>query len=80
MGSIPKKESGHYDWTALPERDYFIEWRQDGRRRRQPAGNTAAQAMEAQRRKKHELEACALGLNVADAAQEVAAAASVSVE
>jgi len=73
LRSIPKKESGHYDWTALPDGDYFVEWRQDGRRRRQPAGNTAAQAMEAQRRKKHELEACALGLSVGDAAREIAA-------
>jgi hypothetical protein len=40
LRSIPKKESGSYDWSALPEGDYFIEWRQDGRR---PAGNTAAQ-------------------------------------
>jgi hypothetical protein len=42
--------------------DYFVEWREDGRRRRQPAGKTAAQAMEEQRRKRHELEAHALGL------------------
>ncbi len=76
LRSIPKKESGSYDWSALPEGDYFIEWRQDGRRRRQPAGNTAAQAMDAQRRKRHELEACALGLNIADAAQEISSAAS----
>jgi hypothetical protein len=62
LRSIPKKDSGHYDWTALPEGDYFVEWREDGRRRRQPAGNTAAQAMEAQRRKWHELESRALGL------------------
>jgi integrase len=61
LRSIPKKESGHYDWAALPDGDYFVEWREDGRRRRQPAGNTAAQAMEEQRRKRHELEAHALG-------------------
>src|SRR5450432_2242958 len=62
LRSIPKKKSGHYDWAALPDGDYFVEWRDDGRRRRQPAGNTAAQAMEEQRRKRHELEAHALGL------------------
>src|SRR6516164_8683712 len=61
LRSIPKKKSGHYDWAALPDGDYFVEWREDGRRRRQPAGNTAAQAMEEQRRKRHELEAHALG-------------------
>jgi hypothetical protein len=38
LRSIPKKESGNYDWTALRDGDYCIEWRQDGRRRRQPAG------------------------------------------
>ena len=62
LRSIPKKQSGHYDWSALPDGDYFIEWREDGRRRRQPAGNTAVQAIEEQRRKRHELEAHALGL------------------
>ncbi len=50
LRSIPKKDSGHYDWTAL-RGDYFVEWREDGRLRRQPA----ARAMEAQRRKRHEL-------------------------
>ena len=62
LRSIPKKKSGHYDWAALPDGDYFVEWREDGQRRRQPAGNTAAQAMEEQRRKRHELEARSLGL------------------
>ena len=62
LRSIPKKKSGHYDWAALPDGDYFVEWREGGRRRRQPAGNTAAQAMEEQRRKRHELEAHSLGL------------------
>ena len=62
LRSIPKKKSGHYDWAALPDGDYFVEWREDGRRRRQPAGKTAAQAMEEQRRKRHELEAHALGI------------------
>ena len=35
LRSIPKKKSGHYDWAALPDGDYFVEWRADGRRRRQ---------------------------------------------
>jgi hypothetical protein len=34
LRSIPKKESGHYDWAALPDGDYFVEWREDGRRGR----------------------------------------------
>jgi integrase len=72
LRSIPRKESGNYDWTALPDGDYFIEWREDGRRRRQPAGDTAAQALEAQRRKRHELEAHALGLAPRNGISEVA--------
>jgi integrase len=71
LRSIPKKKSGHYDWAALPDGDYFVEWRDDGRRRRQPAGNTAAQAMEEQRRKRHELEAHALGLAPRNETSEV---------
>jgi len=75
LRSIPKKKSGHYDWAALPDGDYFVEWREDGRRRRQPAGNTAAQAMEEQRRKRHELEAYALGFARRNGTSDVAAAA-----
>jgi len=73
LRSILKKESGHYDWSALPDGDYFIEWREDGRRQRQrqPAGNTAAEAMEEQRRKRHELEAHALGLAPRNGISEV---------
>lgn len=71
LRSIPKKKSGHHDWAALPDGDYFVEWREDGRRRRQRAGNTAAQAMEEQRRKRHELEAHALGLAPPDKTSEV---------
>ncbi len=57
LRSIPKKTSGHYDWTVLPEGTYFIEWRENGQRKREPAGITAAQATEAQRKRRHELEA-----------------------
>ncbi len=56
LRSIPKKASGHYDWTALPEGTYFIEWRESGQRKREPAGITASQAIEAQRKRRHELE------------------------
>ena len=24
LRSIPKKKSGHYDWAALPDGDYFV--------------------------------------------------------
>lgn len=56
LRSIPKKPSGHYDWTVLPEGTYFIEWRENGQRKREPAGITASQAIEAQRKRRHELE------------------------
>jgi integrase len=41
---------------------YLIEWRAGGKRRRASAGVTAAQALEAQRRKRHELEGRRLGI------------------
>jgi len=56
LRSIPKKTSGHYDWSVLPDGTYFIEWRENGQRKREPAGITAAQAIEAQRKRRHELE------------------------
>jgi integrase len=56
LRSIPKKTSGHYDWSVLAEGTYFIEWRESGQRKREPAGITAAQALEAQRKRRHELE------------------------
>src|SRR5689334_7692130 len=48
--------------NALPEGLYLIEWRAGGKRRRESAGVTAAQALEAQRRKRHELEGRKLGV------------------
>ena len=55
--SIPRNTKGNYDWNALPEGLYLIEWRGGWKRRRESAGVTAAQALEAQRRKRHELRA-----------------------
>ncbi len=46
----------------MPEGLYLIEWRAAGKRRRESAGVTAAQALEAQRRKRHELEGRKLGV------------------
>ena len=60
--SIPRNTKGSYDWNALPEGLYLIEWRAGGKRRRESAGVTAAQALEAQRRKRHELEGRKLGI------------------
>ena len=60
--SIPRNAKGNYDWNALPDGLYLIEWRAGGKRRRESAGGTAAQALEAQRRKRHELEGRKLGV------------------
>lgn len=56
LRSIPRKPSGSYDWAALPEGTYFIEWRENGQRKREPAGISASQALEIQRKKRHTLE------------------------
>ena len=62
LQSIPRNAKGNYDWNALPEGLYLIEWRAGGKRRRESAGVTAAQALEAQRRKRHELEGRKMGV------------------
>jgi hypothetical protein len=60
--SVPRTAKGSYDWNALPQGLYLVEWYAGGKRRRESAGVTAAQALEAQRRKKHELEGRKLGV------------------
>ena len=70
--SIPRNVKGNYDWNALPDGLYLIEWRAGGKRRRESAGVTAAQALEAQRRKRHELEGRKLGLPGFELAGETA--------
>ena len=63
MVSIPRrKDTENYDWKALPEGRYLIEWYERGKRRREAAGITAAEALDAVRRKKHQLEGKALGI------------------
>jgi len=62
LRSIPRKASGGYDWSSLPDGRYYIEWYESGKRRRETAGLTVAQAQEAQRRKRHELEGRKLGV------------------
>jgi len=62
LHSIPRKSTGGYDWSALPDGRYYIEWHEQGKRRRQAAGSTVAEAQEAQRLKRHELEGRHLGL------------------
>jgi integrase/recombinase XerD len=62
MKSIPRKSNGQRDWGALPDGSYFIEWREDGKRMRLPAGRTVSQALEAQRIKLAELAATEVGI------------------
>lgn len=61
MRSIPRRESGNWDWNALPEGRYYVEWYDGGTRKREPAGTTASQALEVHRRRRHQLEAEELG-------------------
>ena len=61
MFSIPRNAKGNYDWNAIADGRYYVEWYVGGTRRREGAGVTAAQALEAQRRKRHELEGPQLG-------------------
>lgn len=62
MVSIPRKRNGNYDWKALPAGRYYIEWYAGGKRKRQAAGKTVAQALEVARRKRHQIERRALGI------------------
>ena len=68
--AIPKDRHGRKDWKALPDGRYFIEWYEGGKRRRQAAGVTVAEAQEVPRRKKHVLEGRALGLHPHDDHEE----------
>jgi integrase/recombinase XerD len=45
---------------------YVIEWRENGRRLRQSAGDTPAEALEAQKRKRFQLEATDTGFEIKD--------------
>lgn len=54
--ALGRDGKGRMRWNASPG-SYFIEWREQGRRRRGAAGSTPAEALEAQRRKRLELEA-----------------------
>jgi hypothetical protein len=54
----PRNARGNYDWNAIADGRYYA----GGTRRRVSAGVTAAQALEVQRRKHHELEGRKLGI------------------
>ena len=62
--SLPRDKRGRIKWPS--GRPLLIEWREDGRRQRQAAGTTSSEALEAQRRKRFELEAKARGLKIED--------------
>lgn len=65
LRSIPRRANGNWDWAALPDGRYFIEWYEGGKRLREFAGVTVVQATEAHRRKRHELEGARLGFDPA---------------
>jgi hypothetical protein len=70
-GATPRcRENGT---AGLIGRRYLIEWRENGRRLRQAAGVTPAEAMEAQKRKRLELDAHSTGLAVLDPVDEAKA-------
>ena len=55
MFSIPRNAKGNYDWNAIADGRYYVEWYVGGKRRCLSAGVTAAQALDVKRRKRHEL-------------------------
>src|SRR5262249_43168355 len=63
--AIPRTKKGSYDWDSLPPGRYYLDFYERGKRKRQAAGSTAAEALEAMRRKKHALEGRALGVESA---------------
>lgn len=69
LAAIPKNAKGGFDWGALPEGHYFIEWYERGRRRRSAAGTTVSDALEAARRRRHLLERSELGLETEEELQ-----------
>ncbi len=42
MFSIPRNTKGNYDWNAIADGRYYVEWYVGGTRRREGAGVTAA--------------------------------------
>jgi hypothetical protein len=67
----PEKKNGRIKWPSRGR--YLIEWRENGSRLREAAGTTPAEALEAQKRKRLELEARSSGLSVRDPEKEAEA-------
>jgi hypothetical protein len=53
----PKGRKGRIQWPSVGH--YLIEWRENGRRLRESGGETPSEALEAQKRKRFQLEALA---------------------
>ena len=70
--ALERDDRNRIKWPSRAR--FLIEWRESGRRRREAAGETPSEALEAQRRKRLELEAKATGLNVSDPEEEEKAA------
>ena len=70
---------GRIKWSSGSHVRHIIEWREKGRRLRGAAGITPAEVLEAQRRKRFELEAEKTDLTVLDETEtKFALAAAVS--
>jgi integrase len=78
--AIPRNKKGGYDWESLPDGRYYLDYYQRGKRRRQAAGRTASEALEAVRRKKHALEGRALGVEGAEEEETKRTAVHVAVK
>ena len=66
--ALGRNATGRIKWPSRGH--YLIEWRENGRRLRQSAGETPSDALEAQKRKRLELEAKETGLELTSLASE----------
>jgi integrase/recombinase XerD len=71
--ALDRDEKGRIKWPSRAR--FLIEWRESGKRKREAAGETPSEALEAQRRKRLELEAHATGMTVTDPEEEAKAEA-----
>ena len=62
--ALERDGKGRIKWPSRAR--FLIEWRESGRRKREAAGETPSEALEAQRRKRLELEAAQTGVKILD--------------
>ena len=67
--ALARDAPGRIKWSSRSGR-YIIEWRENGRRHRAAAGDTPSDALEAQKRKRLELEAQETGLELVGLEEE----------